>query len=580
MRFFFRNRFVSRYSLCAALAGLLLAAASQAHAWNAQPSQPQSATFYPNEVQVTVEERLRPEPLPGGGTGFLLTLPQTTVGDSLMISINGSPAGTFFWLNEEERNALLKGPDAAGLPNKAYLPENESDPKRKALLESCLRARGEVSRLRGEQQSLELRLELWRRAMEALYSGKASGDGKNAFSPVDEASKLDAAYSQIIPQLQGENEKYGLALADAEKRLALADRALAKYDNVADRHIAVVPYTDQDGAQTVRYTYSLGATSGLSYRLNADTEKNEMSIAQDALLTQSSGFTWDNTEVFISTIRRDTTLRPGELRPWIISLRPKAEPIPAAGFMRDERKEMAPMAQMAVNTESDMLRQRKPAPAPVQEERGTFRLWSLGRQKVAHSTEVRLSLATDAYPVKFLYTLRPSLNDKGFLTADVSLPAAIELPPGPAMFSVNGMLINRAMFAFNGDKGTVFFGTDPQVTATMRNLKRASGQEGVFSKDDTLLWHWEITLKNTRSRPVDVVLEDPMPNTGNTAITITATSKPRPEEAANAPDKGGARFYRWKATLKPGEPVIVEHKVQATAPQSKDTVLEPGRNTR
>jgi len=214
--------------------------------------------------------------------------------------------------------------------------------------------------------------------------------------------------------------------------------------------------------------------------------------------------------------------------------------------------------------------------APVAEERGTFRLWNLGKRRIEHKTPVTLALASDTYPASFLYTIRPLSNPKGFLTASLSLPEALELPPGMAQLSVDGAAIGSRRFSFNGDKGEIFFGSDPQVTATMRDLRRSGGQQGFFSKEQTLLWHWQITLRNTRGKAVAVVLEDPAPTATDNAITVKATSTPKPETVVNDPEHGGAAIYRWKASLKPGESLVVEHKVEVSAPAGQDKVLDPG----
>jgi len=54
---------------------VLLLVCTPALAFNPSPGQPATAVFYPDEIEVSVEERLKIEELPAGGTGFLLALP-------------------------------------------------------------------------------------------------------------------------------------------------------------------------------------------------------------------------------------------------------------------------------------------------------------------------------------------------------------------------------------------------------------------------------------------------------------------------------------------------------------------------
>ena len=566
--------------------------AGTARAWNPTPSQPATAIFYPGEVQVEVEESLTPEALASGGSGFMLALPPGVDRDSFLISVNGAPAGGYFWLDREEREAALAARRAVPLPSGAFLPENETSPERRALLEKYVALAEEAARREGALAATEARLDLWRKSLAASQhwaegsdslddSGGGKQPGKTKRRSPDDLTKLDAAFAQLLPGLHLERDKQRRALEDTRLRLDRAETALHNFDQKEGGEIVVVPHTDADKAPLrLRYDYALPASCSLSYRLSAQPDKESLTIAQDVAVSQTSGFTWSKVDTFVSTLRRDRTLRPIQIHPWRITLASKFNP--RVRMQEPLAEAMAPSpSQVAVNqlpraAKADM-RAVPPQPEPTQEERSTFRLWSLGKQRIEHKTPVRLSLATDSYKARYYYTLRPITNPKGFLTAELTLPSAIELPPGQAQFSVDGISVGQQPFSFNGDKGFIFFGSDPQVTATVRDLQRSSGEQGLISKDQTLSWHWQITLKSTRTKPVEVLLEDPMPDTPDESVIVSAESTPKPEQAVNAPEHGGAKVYRWKAALKPGEPVVIDHKVKAVAPKTDDKELDPGR---
>ena len=524
----------------------------------------------------------------------MLSLPPGADRASFLLSINGSPAGGYFWLDKDERDAALAARKGVPLPSNALLPENETSPERRALLEKYVALAEEAAQREGALAATDARLALWEKSLAGIpqWLGGAPNPeaeaeirpGKEKKRSPDELLKLDSAYVQLLPGLHLDRAKQRRALEDTQLRLAKAERALEEYDLKEGGEIVVVPYAGAEKtALRLRYGYVLPASCSLSYRLAAQPDKDSVSIAQDVALSQTSGFAWNKVDTFVSTLRRDGMLKPELIRPWEILLRP------VHMFKGDAREEM-PMAmapapqQAAVNQRvkkgSLMLVEEAAVPPfePQQEERSTFRLWSLGKQRIEHKTPVRLPLATDTYPAKYHYTLRPVSNPKGFLTAELSLPAAIELPPGPAQFSVDGVAVGQQGFSFNGDKGVIFFGSDPQITATVRNLKRSSGEQGLISKEQTLSWHWQISLKSARSKPVSVLLEDPAPDTSDERIAITAESSPKPELVVNPSEYGGAKVYRWKASLKPGETLIIDHKVQAVAPKTDGYELDPGRS--
>ena len=130
-------------------------------------AQPVTALFYPRQVQVTVEERLTPEALPGHGRGFLLVLPAAADPSSFGVTLDGLPAGAFSWL-DPERDPLPQA-SAAHLPSAllsrtpATQPEEESDPDRRALLQTLASLQNKADSLAAELETLDLRIGIWRK---------------------------------------------------------------------------------------------------------------------------------------------------------------------------------------------------------------------------------------------------------------------------------------------------------------------------------------------------------------------------------------------------------------------------------
>lgn len=572
----------------------LLLFALPALAWNPAPTQPLAALFSPDEVRLTVEETLTPETLPSGGTGFLLSIPSGVRADTFLVTMGGKASASHYWLPGEERDAVLAARLSLPVPGKGTLPEHEPSPERRALLSALVVLEEEANRAEGDLAAVQMRLALWQKSLDR-FTGEAARPAFKDVAPLstaEETAKLDESYTLAYPALYLQRGRHSRTLEDARLRLRLAHKKLSDFDRKAGCEIVIVPCEDKK-PQAIRYTYSLPASCTLNYRLTAWPDRGEITIAQDAVLNQHSGFAWENVETYLSTVRRDRSLEPAHITPWHISLGPRfipAQPLPKnqpskSGVMMDADESVFDVRQNAQRFQraaggapADSEREdAAPESAPVQEERSTYRLWSLGKQRIEHTVPTRLALASDIHKASFLYTLRPVSNPKGFLTATLDLPQALELPPGQAQFSVDDAMIGSRMFTFNGAKGSIFFGTDPQVTAIMRDMKQSSGEEGLFNKDEVRNWHWQITLASTRAKPVQAYLEDPAPVGVNEAVKITVDSSPKPEKLVNPPEDGGATIFRWAATLNPGEAVVINHKVRATAPVNKDLELRPGR---
>lgn len=578
--FFVPQRFFLS-AACLALAAQFFLAPC-ALAWNPQPGQPQSALFYPGEVQVGVSERLQAETLPSGERGFLLALPEGVKRESFLLSVNGAAVGGFYWLDREETRAALAARLGRAVPGTGTVPENEPSPERRALLEAVNALADEQAGIQGQLAAAENRLALWQKSLEQY--GRAASEVLSAPSPADEAAKLNEAYAAQYPVLHQDRETQRRALEDVGIRLREAQKNLVDFDRSAGIVLLAVPFA-AEGEQALEYSYVLPAMSEISYRLDAAPDKGEVLISQDVALTQTSGFVWEKADVSLTTTRRDMTLDPRRIMPWIVTLAEKPKPAPRKSAVQASGVMPVPEARMYDAADKDMvarnqeypLAQEAVMPAPVEEERATYRLWQIGPRRLESGKAARLALSAQACPAEFLYTLRPFSSPKGFLTAQLNPEKALDLPPGKARFSVDGAPVGHKFFTFSGDKGEVYFGSDPRVTVALRDMTSTSGQTGLFSKDQVRVRHWQFTLENSREKAVKALLEDAAPDVRDTAITLKMTSTPKPEQAVNPPDKGGAKVLRWSLTLEPGQSRVVDHKVELSAPVDKDKEFSSGR---
>lgn len=562
----------SRVALCAAV--FFFIPLSSAFAW--KPTAPASALFYPDEVAVTVEDRAAPEALPFGGKGFIIPVPSSVKQNTFLLSIGDVPAGGWFWLTPEQRDTLLAEKGKPRFWGKAALPENEPDPERKTLLHALAEHEEELARINGEITGVDARLALLKKTLDTYGQNgvpPTAADAKKSVSAAEEAARLDAAYAKNYPALFKERDRLERMRKDMTELRREAEKRLEDYDRREGVEFVAVPFDGAGAKFALRYSYVLPARTELSYRLNALPDKGQVVLSQDVALTQWSGLTWAETQVHVSTMRRDTTLMPGFLRPWIISLINKA-PAPNAMPAMAE----APRQKTLLRQELADSAVAEYAPAlPVFEEFSSFRVWNVGPRQLNSSSPLRLLLNEQILPASFFYTLRPSLSPRGFLTARLDLEEALELPPGMTQFSVDGGSVARQGFTFNGTRGEIFFGSDPRVTAVMRDMNNSSGEQGFFNKDATHDRRWQISVYNSRQRVIEAVVEDSAPDGRDNSIVIKTTSSPKPELVVMEPKKGGAKVLRWRFDVEPGTPMVIDHAVEIAAPIDKDKELHTGR---
>ncbi|MDR1241385.1 MAG: DUF4139 domain-containing protein [Deltaproteobacteria bacterium] len=578
-----------RYSAC--LGGvflLLLSYAAQAAPFAAEgakdllletgvPAQPEEVFFDPDEARLEVAEKLKPRNLAevgaSGGQGYVLTLPFRADRKTFSATVNGSPAAGTYWLEDKEPAPVPYDADGIELP----LPgkpsvmdlEREPSPERRAILEKLLPLRAAVAEKSGNIAAVQFRLELLNRQL-------AARDEEEKKLAAEDVADLDELAGKILPGLYVSYEQNRRELYNLCQNYALVQEELDKFDASRKFSRLVIPAGDSAGEAEIRYFYSVRAAYSMEYRLLAYPEKKELLIEQGAVLRQESGFVWEHARIVISGAGRDRRLQPDIPREWKIT---EAAPVQetraakaySAARSRDELVQNSAAADM-----DGMVLAEAPRPAlPVAEQRSTFRVWKLGRQSILPDVPVRVRVSADTLPAAYYYTLRPADYFRAFLTAELNLQAPLELAPGAARFFVDDVAMGERAFSFNGTRGSVFFGTDPQVTGIMRSLKRSSGETGFISKEKTVDWNWEIIVSNSRPYPVEARIEDPAPETTDEKFTLEVSSSPKPEFTTTALNQGSVKIYRWTATLKPDEKFVIKHRVLLSSPADK--IIDPGR---
>jgi uncharacterized protein (TIGR02231 family) len=543
--------------LFAALCALPLWSGS-AQALPESPAQPASALFSPDQIRLSVEERLRPETLPGLGRGFFVLLPAAAEQSSFAATADGSPVAAFSWLDPE------KDLPAPGLPSfprtPASRPEEENNPGRRALLQKLLALQDKADSLAADLETLDLRINLWRER------GKEDQEVK-----AGDLLKLDSAIKDLLPGLFTARSSAERLQENNNLRLQEAESALSDYDQKHRRRMVFLPSEIPDNKSVLlRYAYTLPGSCRTAYDLNALPAENSLSIAQSASLVQSSGFAWKDVQVFISTSGHDPGLDPLLLFPWQIRLNAQASPppFPRQNLSLAVRAQNLTLEEASAPEEKDF--------APESEEKGVFRLWSLGKRNLDADIAVTVPLAFNKYPANFHYTLRPSRSPKGILSAVLATEQPLEMPSGRARFFVDAVFVGEKNLSLNGTEAVLHFGSDPQVTASRVDRKRAGGEQGFLSKEQTVFWHWDFIVGNSRNRPVEAWIEDPLPDALDEAVSLKVVSSPKPEEEILDERQGGVKIYRWKISLAPGEVRTISHLVTVLAPA--DQILDPGRD--
>ena len=501
---------------------------------------PQSVVFYPNSALLTVEERVTPQDLPGGGKGVILTLPMRANIASFMLTLSSGQVAGISWKEElvaEQRNTG----DAAS-------------PRSLALQE--------LADARLQQDSIKAAVAVGKKRIALLskgneYVGKEKG--------VDEVERLDALMDRQLTKLMAELPALERRAVELDVLIQQARERLEELGGeVVRERKAIVAIEGATAPVLARYSYmQSGCGWTPSYTVEALPEKKQAQVTQEAVLWQNSGIIWENALVSVATNTPDLRPIPGRLPAWNMRAGQLSPPAPAQRAAMENT-----LLQSEVAASKDAAKMvAATSDAPVREEKANFAVWNIGRRSILPASRSRLILSKEQWKADFYYTLRPMLDKRGFLTAAATPPVPVDMPEGPVRFMVDGVVIGSSTMGMYGNLLKLYFGPDPLVTAVMRSDQRQSGEAGLIAKDQTVLWSWNITVKNERTKDVAAQVEDPSPVSENAAIKLEVVSSPKPELNNNA--------YTWNMSLKAGESRVITHSVKASVP--KDMMFSPGR---
>ncbi len=419
----------------------------------------------------------------------------------------------------------------------------------RTLREELRQVRMSLAETNGELEAVEARLAYWRNLPE--FAPERAAELENAAAVMGrEIAELSASrfpLEERRDRLTREEKRLATELEQITGEARAPWRVQAQLTPPAG---GTAPAGDDISLTAV---YTLGGCGWRpAYRLEARPGASHVGFTFEASLWQSSGADWRDVAIQLATVRPAAGLTPPTLPPWIIQERPEAKPMPRGGEAMLMRAPPSPDAQQTVAE----------APPPREQRRATYSVWNLGRRDLPAGPPTRVALEEARWTADFLYTLRPARGEQAYLTAQVTLPETPDLPPGEALYLVDGAVIGKREFSLERRDPELFFGPSPLLVGSMRLTQRQAGDAGVISAKQTHLWRWEIEVINGANHAAHLRVEEPTPESRHEDIALEINSTP---EAERAKDEN---LLVWEKTLDPGAEWIIQHEVKIVAPKA------------
>lgn len=267
-------------------------------------------------------------------------------------------------------------------------------------------------------------------------------------------------------------------------------------------------------------------------------------------VAQQSGESWNNVRLTLSTGNPSESGSRPQLEPWRLYL---YQPPPV-------------LQEVVVTKQADVARiaPPPPPPPPAYDEAPQTRadLPVVLQQESATTVEFRIetpyTIPTDGkpfvvniqkseLPLEYEYIAVPKLDKDAFLTGRLPNWEPYHLLSGPVNIFLEGAYVGKSALDVQTGNDTLTFslGRDKGIVVTRTQPVEYSDRQSLGNKK-TERSGWQIDVRNTKSTPVRITLEDQYPLSTTDVIEVTL------EEASGATVDPATGALRWTFDLAPG----------------------------
>ena len=484
------------------------------------------------------------------------------------LEIDGLPAGL-----DIARIELITGRADVRLAAVRRSSEQRMDP----VSAEVQRLEKALETLAGEEQAIADAVRVAELKLKFL-EGLAQGYAKEAWYGVAGGSGDAGAWSQALTTLDGgATDALARIRSSAIERQRLADRR-----SQLERQLAQLR-----GAERVSTTLALTATSAVAqtielrlrypqqaarwqstYEARMDSEAGELSLLQQAAVTQTTPEDWTDVALVLSTGNPARRIAPPVLNPSFLDLYD-----PEVIQLRRER---ARSAGAMDGVQSLTAKADAPMPAPAVE--AVMIAPEVTSYGVTYEVPGRVTIANDAddaqrfdlerlaFKADLVTRVVPAQTAAGFLVASFTYDQQAPLAASRMRAYLDGDYVGEAALpaARQGAELELPLGQNRRVEVIVEDQGGLDGESGIISKRREEAFDYLYRILNRGGDAVPIEVMDQLPVARNEAISVTVPrTATRPTEQ-DVDDRPG--IMKWVKTLDSGDEWEIRHQYTISYP--------------
>lgn len=439
---------------------------------------------------------------------------------------------------------------------KDYQANKQNTPEIKALTDSLQLLKHQ----KNENQNL---LSIYQKEEDILMANKKIS-GANTGLDINELKTAMDYFRSELHEIKDKELKVNNELKSLNKTIERIEKQLkeitGKDSPRGEVHVRIASEENQEIKLKVNYVVMNAGWQPL-YDLRATDINNPVKLTYKAKIHQSTGIEWKNIPVTISTGKASASNTQPQLSPRYLRF---IEPIPKYNRQRPQ----AAMKKMQFE-QAEAVSTPKTKADHVQADMETTqtRVEFHPEQKQTipgNGKEFTIHLNSHTLNADYTYYTAPKLDDDAFLLAKISDWEEYNLIPAKANLFFEGRFVGSSFFNTNTTSDTLTFsmGKDKSIIVKHEKLKDFESEKFI-GKDKKISYERNIQVKNTKQKPIDIIIKDQVPVSTHEDITVT------PLNLSGADHKKENGMLSWHKKIDPNQTEKLTIKYSIEYPKDK-----------
>ncbi|HOK25644.1 MAG TPA: mucoidy inhibitor MuiA family protein [Bacteroidales bacterium] len=510
-------------------------------------------TVYPDRARLTCEAVTE---IPAGKTTLKLTGLSPYI-DAQSIQVKGS--GEFTTLSVNLRNNYIS--------NLEEIPE--------------------VKNIRNQIEALQMKIEDEKAAISTLderlsflQANKAVLVKETTFS-IEQFKSLMELYTSNIEQINAAKLKKSRLIKDYERQITMLQQQISDRMNknqLPSGEISVTVEAMKPVSAKILFEYNVSNAGWYpSYDIRVDDITKPVLIYYKANVFQNTGVEWKNVKLSFSTATPWIAGNVPVLNPWFIDF---FVPVTSETATRGEvaaygvaRKAPVMMENVIMADRNTFLKKEAEAvPVTVEKRTGemsvTFdiaTLYSIPSDGKTQTIEIQRTTT----PAEYKYAVVPKMSPHAYLTCNITDWAKQSLLSGEANLYFENTYVGKSQLDINqlSDTLSISLGTDPGILIKREKRKDFTSKK-IIGANKTDIYSFLITLRNNKATAVRITVNDQIPVSSNSQITVEAV------ELSGGKLNNETGLVTWDLELRPGETKELVLTYSVRYPKNQTIILE------